>query len=194
MKPPSTSELSRSDCGQGFEGVSDAAFRRCEQAPHPIYIAATASRLCCVPVLVEFKAEALVCAELLNMEAIANIRTGDPSAAAGGLRPAQPPLHKWKQIVCENSLRPVPRSGAASVVFKDSLYVLGGYGGNGRLDDLWQYLFQEGKWLRLETSRPMPTSRENNGAVLYKGGMYIFGGYSGQFWLNDFHRLDLSTS
>ena len=112
----------------------------------------------------------------------------DPSAAAG--QPIVQSL-KWRQLISENGPRPGPRSGAASVVYNDSLYILGGYGGNGRLDDLWQYNFCEGQWHRLDTCGPSPPGRENNGAVVYKGGLYIFGGYSGFFWLNDFHRLDM---
>lgn len=115
---------------------------------------------------------------------------GDPSAAAG--RPIQELNHeqKWRQIVCDNGARPGPRSGAASVVYKDSLYIFGGYGGNGRLDDLWEYRFLDKQWHKLETKGSPPAGRENNGAVLYKNCMYVFGGYSGFFWLNDFHRLD----
>lgn len=112
----------------------------------------------------------------------------DPSPAAG--HPLIQSL-KWRQLISENGSRPGPRSGTASVVYQDCLYILGGYGGNGRLDDLWQYNFLEGQWHRLFTCGPSPPGRENNGAVVYKGGLYIFGGYSGLFWLNDFHRLDL---
>ena len=112
----------------------------------------------------------------------------DPSAAAG--HPIAQPL-KWRQLISENCPRPGPRSGAASVVYDNALYILGGYGGNGRLDDLWKYSFADNQWHRLDTWGPAPPARENNGAVVYNGAIYIFGGYSGFFWLNDFHRLDL---
>lgn len=46
----------------------------------------------------------------------------------------------WKQIrgVSSQHARPMPRSGAASVVVRGKLYVFGGYGGgSGRLSDFW---------------------------------------------------------
>lgn len=114
-------------------------------------------------------------------------RASDSSAAAG-----EPIVKKsasvWRPVSA--SLRPGPRSGAASVVFDDSLYVFGGYGGSGRLDDLWAFSFLENAWQELRTRGPAPAGRENNGAVVYKDSMYIFGGYSGTYWLNDFSRLN----
>lgn len=100
------------------------------------------------------------------------------------------PSATWRAVSASSSLRPGPRSGAASVVFEDSLYVFGGYGGNGRLDDLWAFSFVENAWKELRTKGPAPAGRENNGAVVYKDSMYIFGGYSGTYWLNDFSRLN----
>ena len=115
----------------------------------------------------------------------------DSSAAAG--HPIVELNHgqRWRQIISENGPRPDPRSGAASVVHENSLYIFGGYGGNGRLDDLWEYRFFEEQWQKLSASGRIPAGRENNGAVIYKDSIYIFGGYSGLFWLNDFHKLDL---
>lgn len=117
----------------------------------------------------------------------------EPSMAAGEPVRASNLSLKWRQVISENGLRPGPRSGAASVVFENSLYIFGGYGGNGRLDDIWEYRFIEHQWVRLETRGTPPAGRENNGAVVYNDGMYVFGGYSGQEWLNDFHRLDFRT-
>lgn len=120
-------------------------------------------------------------------------RLDQPEPFAGAGEPLARVVHpyKWRQIVGENEIKPGPRSGAASVVFEDSLFVFGGYGGNGRLDDLWEFRFSERRWRFLTTRGIAPAGRENNGAVVYNGHMYIFGGYSGFFWLNDFHRLNL---
>ena len=40
---------------------------------------------------------------------------------------------------------PERRSGAASVIYKNSLYIFGGYGGQGRLEDFYRFDF--GGWL-----------------------------------------------
>eukprot|EP00743_Colponemidia_sp_Colp-15_P003169 GILK01003422.1.p1 GENE.GILK01003422.1~~GILK01003422.1.p1 ORF type:complete len:516 (-),score=43.59 GILK01003422.1:325-1872(-) len=101
---------------------------------------------------------------------------------------------RWRQIHALNSKEtPGPRSGAASVVYGKSLYIFGGYGGSGRLDDLFEFCFEERSWYRLHTTGPTPAGRENNGAVVHKNKMYLFGGYSGSTWLNDFHSLNFDT-
>lgn len=53
---------------------------------------------------------------------------------------------RWQAI--RNARRgPSARSGAASVVVGDKLFVFGGFGGGtGRLDDFWSYDFVSGIW------------------------------------------------
>lgn len=86
---------------------------------------------------------------------------------------------------------PGPRSGSASVVCGNKLYLFGGYGGNGRLDDFFEFDFDSKLWRRVEYDGPSPGVRENNGVVEYNGMLYLFGGYNGQCWLNDFHEFNL---
>ena len=43
-------------------------------------------------------------------------------------------------------MKPLPRSGAASVVVGNKMYVYGGYGGDSRLADLYEFNF--GMWAR----------------------------------------------
>jgi Kelch motif len=91
----------------------------------------------------------------------------------------------WSRIpVCgPDALVPPPRSGAASVVVKDKLYVFGGYGGGtGRLDDFWSYSFKNSVWENVEVlSDRKPDCRENNGVVISDANrsIYLFGGYNG---------------
>lgn len=92
-----------------------------------------------------------------------------------------------------SNVRPGERSGASSVVFEDALYVFGGYGGSGRLDDIFKFDFQTRCWNKVEVQGQTPAGRENNGAVVHGNKMYLFGGYSGFTWLNDFHALDFDT-
>ena len=49
-----------------------------------------------------------------------------------------------------SAIKPGERSGAASVVYRDALYVFGGYGGSGRLDDLYRFDFQHRRWDQVE--------------------------------------------
>eukprot|EP00611_Tribonema_gayanum_P007104 TRINITY_DN16471_c0_g1_i1.p1 TRINITY_DN16471_c0_g1~~TRINITY_DN16471_c0_g1_i1.p1 ORF type:complete len:513 (-),score=180.22 TRINITY_DN16471_c0_g1_i1:25-1563(-) len=118
-------------------------------------------------------------------------------------KPSKPPRSLrsrcWRPIQLNNQAWtgtdtgdvPGPRSGAASVVVGSKMYMFGGYGGSGRLDDFFEFDFDTRVWRRVEYSGPGPGVRENNGVVEYGGKLYLFGGYNGSCWLNDFHEFDL---
>ena len=53
---------------------------------------------------------------------------------------SDPDTHMWRKIHAKGKV-PGPRSGAASLVFGDKLYIFGGYGGTGRLNDFFEYDF-----------------------------------------------------
>jgi len=103
-------------------------------------------------------------------------------------------LRRWREVEVSGVVFPGERSGASSVVYRDALYIFGGYGGNGRLNDLFRFYFPTREWSRVECKGSIPPGRENNGAVIYKNKMYLFGGYSGFTWLNDFHCFNFETS
>ncbi|CAM9508868.1 unnamed protein product, partial [Phaeothamnion confervicola] len=101
----------------------------------------------------------------------------------------------WR-VVPQNASNPLaevpgPRSGSASVVVGNKLYMFGGYGGNGRLDDFYEFDFVTRLWRKISHIGGSPGVRENNGVVEYNGKLYLFGGYNGSQWLNDFHEFDL---
>merc|ERR1719253_1313591 len=100
------------------------------------------------------------------------------------------PARRWREVEQTTDVKPGERSGAASVMYQDSLYVFGGYGGSGRLDDIFQYDFHKRCWSKVEAKGQIPAGRENNGAVVHGGKMYLFGGYSGFTWLNDLFDFD----
>lgn len=99
----------------------------------------------------------------------------------------------WKEVICKGATMPYRRSGAASVVVGDKMYVFGGYGGDGRLDDFWEYTFEGRSWRQIEYNSSSPGVRENNGVVEHDGKLYLFGGYNGSEWLNDFWEFDLES-
>mmetsp|Transcript_127999 Transcript_127999/g.362299 ORF Transcript_127999/g.362299 Transcript_127999/m.362299 type:complete len:518 (-) Transcript_127999:185-1738(-) len=104
------------------------------------------------------------------------------------------PLRRWREVELSSREKPGERSGASSVIYQDALYVFGGYGGSGRLDDIYRFDFPSRCWHRLEVQGTVPAGRENNGAVVHGNKMYLFGGYSGFTWLNDFHSFNFETS
>lgn len=82
---------------------------------------------------------------------------------------------------------------AVGQVIGDSLYLYGGYGGNGRLDDFFQYSFRRREWTAIDPQGDPPCARENNGVVVRGRCLYLFGGYNGTTWLNDFHEFDIGA-
>ncbi|CEL93851.1 unnamed protein product [Vitrella brassicaformis CCMP3155] len=105
------------------------------------------------------------------------------------------PPRRWREVELgpSSDVKPGERSGAASVVYNGALYVYGGYGGSGRLDDLWKFDFESRCWSKIEARNP-PAGRENNGAVVYGSKMFLFGGYSGFNWLQDFHEFNFESN
>lgn len=99
---------------------------------------------------------------------------------------------RWKPVSA-HGIQPAPRSGAASVVHENRLLLYGGYGGVGRLEDLWSFDFDSKSWTQIESDGAGPGARENNGVVVMDNYLYVFGGYNGYQWLNDLHQFDLKN-
>mmetsp|Transcript_32071 Transcript_32071/g.108930 ORF Transcript_32071/g.108930 Transcript_32071/m.108930 type:complete len:99 (-) Transcript_32071:565-861(-) len=57
----------------------------------------------------------------------------------------------WTQVKSSGS-SPSPRSGAASVIVGSHMYIFGGYGGGGRLDDFHCFDLDNTIWSRVEPS------------------------------------------
>lgn len=85
------------------------------------------------------------------------------------------------------------RSGSASALYEDSIYVFGGYRSKIRLNDMYKYDITRNSWSRIR-SEYTPSPRENSPAVVYRNKMYIYGGYEGnKKWLKDFFCFNMDT-
>ena len=62
----------------------------------------------------------------------------------------------WKRLNAKGRT-PGRRSGAASVMVGTKLYIFGGYGGNGRLDDFFCYDLEQKSWTKIESTGDAPT-------------------------------------
>lgn len=100
----------------------------------------------------------------------------------------------WRALTVKGGARPGKRSGAASVMVGNRLYIFGGYGGSGRLDDFFVFDLDDRTWTQIENRGDAPGARENNGLVEWNGCLYLFGGYNGTTWLNDFHEYHIASS
>lgn len=85
------------------------------------------------------------------------------------------------------------RSGSASALYEDSIYVFGGYRSKIRLNDMYKYDIINNTWNRIRCEYT-PSPRENSPAVVYRNKMYIYGGYEGnKKWLKDFFCFNMDT-
>ena len=71
---------------------------------------------------------------------------------------------------------PPGRYGHTSVVVDDKLYVFGGQGQVGFLDDLWCFDFEKCSWQRVDAAGEPPAARTGHCACVSNGVMFIFGG------------------
>ena len=103
------------------------------------------------------------------------------------------PSPNWVQWSFKSDV-PSARSGAPAAIHNDSIYVFGGYGGSGRLNDVWRLDLTAKKWSLVACIGQHPEGRESNGAFIHANRIFLFGGYSGTTWLNDSHCLTLSDA
>jgi len=68
------------------------------------------------------------------------------------------------------------------------LYLFGGYSGQDRLNDLYQFRFDIHAWFLIPTESP-PSGRSSLVAQVYGNSFFVFGGYNGSIVLNDFYEF-----
>jgi len=95
---------------------------------------------------------------------------------------------------CGISLEGVKRTEHTAIVYKDSMYVFGGYNGAAYENAVVCYNFKAKVWTTLEVKGITPSARSAHTAVLFNDKMYVFGGWNGQNCMNDLHELDLQTN
>ncbi|GAB4817934.1 hypothetical protein N2152v2_004980 [Parachlorella kessleri] len=99
--------------------------------------------------------------------------------------------NRWSKVEPRGGVCPPRRSYHAMVSQGGKLYVFGGCGEAGRLNDLWEFDTASGTWSQLPTSAAIK-GRGGCGFAAAAGALYVIGGFCGNE-LNDVHRFDLST-
>ncbi|KAG2218923.1 hypothetical protein INT45_008160, partial [Circinella minor] len=84
---------------------------------------------------------------------------------------------QWEHIASANE-GPTGRSGHASVVFDDKLYIFGGTDGSHLYNDIWMYDLHTRYWSQVSAVGYIPVPREGCAASLVGDVMYVFGGRS----------------
>jgi N-acetylneuraminic acid mutarotase len=80
---------------------------------------------------------------------------------------------EWRKITGEQ--QPSARFGHSGVLYREALYIFGGWDGMATLNDLWRYCLLSQTWLLLDAHCAL-ASRYRHSAVVHRARMYIFGG------------------
>ena len=96
----------------------------------------------------------------------------------------------------DNSFAPSNRSLHAAAQLNESVYVFGGYDGNSRVNDFYEFHFPSRRWNLIhsnECNSFVPSARDRHSAVVYEKTFYIFGGFDGNTRKNDFYGYNFET-
>lgn len=99
---------------------------------------------------------------------------------------------EWREIpVNEGAPR---RTEHTAIVYNNSMFVFGGYSGNGYENSVMTFNFATNQWTQLVTHGESPSARSAHTAVIVGKSMYIFGGWNGSHCMNDLHELNLESN
>ncbi len=91
----------------------------------------------------------------------------------------------WEEV--KDTLSPqiwLPRSEHTAVAFEDKLWVLGGYDGEQRLNDVW--CSQDGGvWMKVEPMGTLWSPRSRHSSIVFNDHIWVIGGYDGEKLLSD---------
>jgi len=98
---------------------------------------------------------------------------------------------KVATIVASGSA-PCARSAHSAVVYKDSMYVFGGWDCTTSMNDFFAFNFETQEWRQIAHKGNPPPPVRSHCAVVYKNGMFTFGGF-GERHPNEVYRFDFDT-
>jgi hypothetical protein len=83
---------------------------------------------------------------------------------------------------------PQPRSAHSAVVYKNEMYIFGGWNGHESLNDFYSLNLETLQWRQIQ-SADCPSKRRMHSAVTYKDKMYLFGGYDESHSAHSYNEL-----
>jgi len=92
--------------------------------------------------------------------------------------------------------RPSPRSAHSAVVYKNHMYIFGGWNGSQSYGDFHRYSFAKNKWSVVKSTGSTPFKRRAHCAVVNKDAMYLFGGFDSEQdpdYFNQLHKFHFGT-
>jgi N-acetylneuraminic acid mutarotase len=102
----------------------------------------------------------------------------------------------WRLVDNATGSPPTPRDRHSSVVYRNCLYIFGGFDGHARTNDLYQFDIETSHWTQILPSTlesTIPTPRHSHSAIVYNDNMIVYGGYDGGY-RSDLHKYSFSTN
>lgn len=87
-------------------------------------------------------------------------------------------VEEWQRIPATGTVPP-PRSGAASCIVGDELYLFGGTGDGGTLDDFWKHSFKDAAWEQVHAMSDVKPDKRSFAGICFCDknlAIYMFGG------------------
>lgn len=104
-------------------------------------------------------------------------------------------INNWSKYIAR--INPQSRTNHCSFIYKDEIYVIGGYDiGKGTIKEISKLNIAEkyNSWIQVKTAGECPSSVNHSSSVLIGNKLYLFGGYSiDNNPNNNFHELNLNT-
>jgi N-acetylneuraminic acid mutarotase len=89
---------------------------------------------------------------------------------------------------------PSGRAGHSAVVWRDLVYIFGGWNGSETLNDVYTLNLRTNEWHKLKCTGEVPAKRDSHTANLIDNKMIIIGGGDGRKRLNDIYELNLGNA
>jgi len=102
----------------------------------------------------------------------------------------------WRVVDNATGSPPTPRDRHSSVVYRNSLYIFGGFDGHARTNDLYRFDIETSNWTQILPSTlesTIPTPRHSHSAVVYNDSMIVYGGYDGGY-RSDLHKYSFASN
>eukprot|EP00026_Physarum_polycephalum_P002180 Phypoly_transcript_02185.p1 GENE.Phypoly_transcript_02185~~Phypoly_transcript_02185.p1 ORF type:complete len:940 (-),score=130.13 Phypoly_transcript_02185:39-2858(-) len=100
----------------------------------------------------------------------------------------------WSEIIPATDARPSPRRGHTCTLVGRVVYVFGGYGSNGPVNDMYKFDLDQKIWAPVDTKGPVPQPRFLHTACCHKKSIWFFGGTNIEFVFGDLFRFDCDTN
>lgn len=99
----------------------------------------------------------------------------------------------WSQVISNSPSKPCARMGHSCSVYRNSMFVFGGFNHPRTLDDLWEFNFPLSRWEEHVPTGAPPRDRYRHSSVVLGDRLIIFGGINSQRErFNDVHVYEIA--